>query len=49
MHYTDFLTFEQILPLIKNAGPKRTILVMGENGIGKTSLHKALIILIKII
>lgn len=42
MHYTDFLTFEQILPLIKNAGPKRTILVMGENGIGKTSLHKAL-------
>jgi hypothetical protein len=42
MHYKDFLSFDQTLALIKNVGSKRTILVMGENGIGKTSLHKAL-------
>lgn len=42
MHYSDFLSFEEIIPLIKSVGHKRTVLVMGENGIGKTSLHKAL-------
>lgn len=42
MHYKDFLSFDQTVNLIKHVGGKRTVLVMGENGIGKTSLHKAL-------
>jgi hypothetical protein len=39
---SDFLSFKQIVNLIKGVGHKRTVLVMGENGIGKTSIHKAL-------
>ena len=37
-----FLTFNQTLSLIKAVGHKRTVLVVGENGIGKTALHAAL-------
>jgi hypothetical protein len=42
MQAQDFLSFDQTINLIKNVGAKRTVLVMGENGIGKTALHKAL-------
>jgi len=38
----QFLSFEQTVSLIKAVGNTRTVLVMGENGIGKTALHKAL-------
>lgn len=36
------LTFNECLDLIENVGPKRTIIVEGENGVGKTALHRAL-------
>jgi septin family protein len=39
---SDFLSFKQVVSLVKAIGHKRTILIMGENGIGKTSVHKAL-------
>lgn len=42
MTKSDFLSFNQVVSLIKNVGHKRTVLVMGENGIGKTAIHKAL-------
>ncbi len=37
-----FLSFTQVLNLIAAAGHKRTIIVEGENGIGKTALFHAL-------
>jgi hypothetical protein len=42
MQTNDFLSFAQSYQLIKAVGHKRTVIVMGENGVGKTSLHKAL-------
>ena len=36
------LSFKQVSNLIKNVGHKRTIIVQGENGIGKTALFHAL-------
>jgi type IV secretory pathway ATPase VirB11/archaellum biosynthesis ATPase len=42
MTKSDFLSFKQVVSLVKAVGHKRTILIMGENGIGKTSVHKAL-------
>lgn len=42
MDAKEFLSFNQTLDLIKNVGHQRTVLVMGENGVGKTSLHKAM-------
>jgi hypothetical protein len=39
MNTQDFLSHQQIVDLIKAIGHKRTVLVMGENGIGKTSIH----------
>jgi hypothetical protein len=42
MTKSDFLSFKQVVSLVKAIGHKRTILIMGENGIGKTSVHKAL-------
>lgn len=39
---TPFLSAEQIVNAIKAVGDKRTILVSGENGIGKTALYHAL-------
>jgi GTPase SAR1 family protein len=42
MQTNEFLSFDQTLSLIKAVGHKRTVIVMGENGVGKTSLHKAL-------
>lgn len=38
----QLLTFNQIVSLIKAVGDKRTIIVEGENGIGKTALFHAL-------
>ena len=37
-----FLSFTQVLNLIAATGHKRTIIVEGENGIGKTALFHAL-------
>jgi hypothetical protein len=42
MNTQDFLSHKQIVELIKAVGSKRTVLVMGENGIGKTSIHNDL-------
>ena len=42
MNAQEFLSFNQTLDLIKAVGHQRTVLVMGENGVGKTSLHKAM-------
>ena len=42
MQTNEFLSFPQTLALIKAVGHTRTVIVMGENGVGKTSLHKAL-------
>lgn len=42
MDAKEFLSFNQTLDLIKAVGHERTVLVMGENGVGKTSLHKAM-------
>ena len=39
---SNFLSFKQVVSLVKSVGHKRTVLIMGENGIGKTSVHKAL-------
>ena len=36
------LSFKQVANLIKNIGHKRTVIVQGENGIGKTALFHAL-------
>ena len=36
------LSFKQVSNLIKNVGHKRTVIVQGENGIGKTALFHAL-------
>lgn len=38
----NFLSFNQVLSLIALVGHQRTILIEGENGIGKTALHHAL-------
>ena len=37
-----YLSFSQVLKLISTVGHKRTIIVEGENGIGKTALFHAL-------
>lgn len=42
MNAKEFLSFNQVLELIKAVGHLRTVIVMGENGVGKTSLHKAM-------
>lgn len=42
MDAKEFMSFDQTLNLIKAVGNTRTVLVMGENGVGKTSLHKAM-------
>ena len=42
METKDFLSHQQAVSLIKAVGPKRTVLLMGENGIGKTSVHATL-------
>lgn len=42
MNHNLFLSHQQTADLIKNVGPKRTVLVLGENGIGKTSLYHTL-------
>jgi len=42
MDYRQFLSHKQAVDLIKAVGPKRTVLLMGENGIGKTSVHATL-------
>jgi len=39
---TMTLSFEETLSLIKTVGKRRTIIVQGENGVGKTALHRAL-------
>ena len=39
---SKFLSFSQTLNLIKSVGHKRTIIVEGENGSGKTALYYAL-------
>jgi hypothetical protein len=40
MNQRDFLSHNQVVSLIKAVGDKRTVLIMGENGIGKTSVHR---------
>jgi hypothetical protein len=42
MNTQDFLSHKQVADLVKNVGPTRTVLVMGENGVGKTSVHATL-------
>lgn len=42
MNHNSFLSHQQVVDLIKNVGPKRTVLVLGENGIGKTALYYTL-------
>lgn len=42
MQTQDFLSAKQTADLIKNVGSKRTVLVQGENGIGKTALWQSL-------
>ncbi len=42
MKATDFLSAAQVVSLIKAVGHKRTVLVQGENGIGKTHLWRML-------
>lgn len=42
MDTKDFLSHKQAVNLIKAVGPKRTVLLMGENGVGKTSVHATL-------
>lgn len=42
MNTNDFLSHKQVADLIKAVGDKRTVIVMGENGIGKTALHNTL-------
>lgn len=42
MNHNSFLSHKQVANFIKNIGPKRTVLVLGENGIGKTALYHTL-------
>lgn len=42
MNTNEFLSHKQVVDLIKAVGSTRTVIVMGENGIGKTALHTAL-------
>ena len=42
MNANDFLSFNQVLSVIAAVGHRRTVLVQGENGVGKTALHGAL-------
>lgn len=42
MNVSNFLNFKQAVDLIKSVGHKRTVVLMGENGIGKTSVFWAL-------
>ena len=42
MDTNEFLTHSQIVDLIKAVGHKRTVLIMGENGTGKSWLHRTL-------
>lgn len=42
MDANTFLSHKQVADLIKSVGATRTVLVMGENGTGKTSLHSTL-------
>lgn len=42
MDAKEFLSHSQIVDLIKAVGHKRTVLVMGENGTGKSWLHRTL-------
>ena len=42
MAITKYLNFKQVVSLIKAVGHKRTVVLMGENGIGKTSVFWAL-------
>lgn len=42
MNTNEFLSHKQVVDLIKAVGATRTVIVMGENGIGKTALHTAL-------
>jgi hypothetical protein len=42
MNANTFLSHKQVVDLIKSVGATRTVLVMGENGTGKTSLHATL-------
>ena len=39
MNTSDFLSHKQVADLIKAVGAKRTVLIMGENGVGKTAIH----------
>lgn len=39
MDTQEFLSHKQCVDLVKAIGPKRTVLIMGENGIGKTNIH----------
>jgi hypothetical protein len=38
----QILNFNECIDLVKNVGPTRTIVVQGENGVGKTALARAL-------
>ena len=38
----NFLSFKQVQSLVATVGHKRTVIVEGENGIGKTALFHAL-------
>ena len=42
MNHNSFLSHQQVANFIKNVGPKRTVLILGENGIGKSSLYHTL-------
>ena len=42
MNMNEFLSYKEIVELVKAVGHERTILVRGENGIGKTSLFHTL-------
>jgi hypothetical protein len=42
MNTSDFLSHKQVANLIKAVGAKRTVVIMGENGVGKTSVHATL-------
>jgi hypothetical protein len=42
MNTSDFLSHKQVVSLIKAVGSKRTVLIMGENGIGKTAVWHTL-------
>ncbi len=42
MDTKEFLSHQQVVDLVKNVGPKRTVLLQGENGCGKTSVHATL-------